>query len=60
MLEETLSRCVVDPLKRTVYLYSNEGQEKQVTCETIDQFMNVLELVRSRVSDDCLAYTNPL
>jgi hypothetical protein len=60
MLEETLSRCVVDPLKRTVYLYSNEGNEKQVTCETIDQFMNVLELVRSRVSDDCLAYTNPL
>ena len=60
MLEETLSRCVVDPLKRTVYLYSNEGNEKQVTCETIDQFMNVLELVRSRVSDDCLAYANPL
>ena len=60
MLEETLSRCVVDPLKRTVYLYSNEGNEKQVTCETVDQFMNVLELVRSRVSDDCLAYTNPL
>ncbi len=60
MLEETLSRCVIDPLKRTVYLYSNEGKEKQVTCETIDQFMNVLELVRSRVSDDCLAYTDPL
>ena len=60
MLEETLSRCVVDPLKRTVYLYSNEGKEKQVTCETIDQFMNVLELVRSRVNDDCLAYANPL
>ena len=60
MLEETLSRCVVDPLKRTVYLYSNEGKEKQVTCDTIDQFMNVLELVRSRVDDECLAYTNPL
>ncbi len=60
MLEETLSRCVVDPLKRTVYLYSHEGKEKQVTCETIDQFMNVLELVRSRVSDDCLAYADPL
>ena len=60
MLEETLSRCVVDLRKRTVDLYSNEGKEKQVICETIDQFMNVLELVRSRVSDDCLAYSNPL
>jgi hypothetical protein len=58
--QEYLTRCVVDPLKRTVYLYSNEGKEKQVTCETIDQFMNVLKLVRSRVSDDCLAYANPL
>ena len=60
MPEETLSRCVVDPLKRTVYLYSNEGAEKQVTCETVEQFMNVLELTRSCVSDDCLAYVNPL
>jgi hypothetical protein len=59
MLEETLSRCVVDPLKRTVYLYSNEGNEKQVTCETIDQFMNVLELVRNTLEEDKLVYTGP-
>jgi len=60
MQDEYLTRCVVDPLKRTVYLYSNEGAEKQVSCETVEEFMNVLEFVRGRVSDDVLSYANPL
>jgi hypothetical protein len=60
MTDEYLTRCVVDPLARTFYLYSNEGDEKKVSCETVDQFMNVLEVVRSQVSEDFLAYSNPL
>ena len=59
-VEETLTRCVVDTLARKFYLYSSEGNEKIVNCETPDQFMNVLEVVRAKVSDDCLAYSNPL
>jgi hypothetical protein len=58
--EEILSRCVVDTLARKFYLYSSEGAERVVECESVEQFMNVLEVVRTRVSDDCLAYTNPL
>jgi hypothetical protein len=57
--EEFLSRCVVDTLARKFYLYSSEGKEKVVECETIEQFMNVLEVVRTQVSEDCLAYSNP-
>lgn len=57
--EEILSRCVVDTLGRKFYLYSSEGKEQVVHCETIDQFMNVLEVVRTQVSEDCLAYSNP-
>jgi hypothetical protein len=60
MQDEFLSRCVVDPIKRTVYLYSSEGSEKQVTCDTVDEFMNVLEFVRATVSEDVLSYANPL
>jgi len=60
MQDEYLSRCVVDPIKRTVYLYSNEGSEKQVTCDTVDEFMNVLEFVRSTLDEDTLSYANPL
>ena len=60
MQDEYLSRCVVDPLKRTVYLYSSEGSEKQVTCETVDEFMNVLDFVRATVDAETLSYANPL
>jgi len=60
MQDEYLSRCVVDPVKRTVYLYSSEGSEKQVTCETVEEFMNVLEFVRATVDAETLSYANPL
>ena len=58
--EEFLSRCVVDTLARKFYLYSSEGAERVVECESVEQFMGVLEVVRKTVSEDCLAYTNPL
>ena len=60
MQDEYLSRCVVDPVKRTVYLYSSEGSEKQVTCETVEEFMNVLDFVRATVDEETLSYANPL
>jgi len=60
MNEEYLSRCVVDPAKRTVYLYSNEGSEKKVACETVEEFMNVLNFVRDTVSEDVLSYASPV
>jgi len=60
MQDEYLSRCVVDPLKRTVYLYSSEGSEKQVSCETVEEFMSVLDFVRATVDEETLSYANPL
>ena len=60
MDDEYLTRCVVDPLKRKLYLYSSEGDEKTVDCETMDQFMGVLRFVRETASDEVLSYVNPL
>lgn len=60
MKNEYLTRCVVDPIKRTVYLFSNEGSEKEVVCDTVDEFMNVLEFVRATVDEKTLSYTSPL
>jgi hypothetical protein len=60
MQDEYLTRCVVDPIKRTVYLYSNEGSERQVSCETVDEFMNVLDFVRNTVDKEVLSYASPL
>ena len=60
MQDEYLSRCVVDPIKRTVYLYSSEGSEREVVCETVDEFMSVLDFVRATVDAETLSYANPL
>jgi len=60
MQDEYLTRCVVDPIKRTVHLYSNEGSEKEVVCDTVDEFMNVLDFVRATVDAETLSYANPL
>jgi hypothetical protein len=60
MQDEYLTRCVVDPIKRTVYLYSNEGDTKEVTCDTVEEFMNVLDFVRATVNEKTLSYANPL
>ena len=60
MDDEYLTRCVVDPLKRKLCLYSSEGDEKTVDCETMDQFMSVLRFVRETASEDVLSYVNPL
>ena len=58
--DEYLTKCVVDPIKRTFYLYSSEGDEKQVDCDNVEEFMNVLEVVRKLSPEERLAYTNPL
>jgi len=55
-----LTKCVVDPSKRTVYLYSSEGDEKVVECDTVDEFMNVLSFVRDTCPEERLSYANPL
>ena len=60
MQDEYLTRCVVDPMNRKFFIYSSEGDERVVDCETIDQFMSVLDLVRSQCADDVIAYVNPL
>ncbi len=60
MEDEYLMKCVVDPVKRTFYLYSNEGDEKKVDCETVEQFMDVLELVRRTCPEERLSYANPI
>ena len=57
-----LTRCVVDTTSRTYHLYSSDGSEKVVTCETPEQFMDVLRLCREVLDDideAVLGYSEP-
>lgn len=58
--EDFLSRVVVDTSSRRFFLYSENGDEKVIDCETIDQFMSVLEFCRELLDEDTLAYAGPL
>lgn len=58
MKDEYLSKCVVDTMRKTVYLYSTEGNKKEVVCDTVDEFMNVLNFVRETLDEDTLSYVN--
>ena len=60
MEDEFLMKCVVDTAKRSFYLYSNEGEEKVVNCDTVQQFMDVLEVVRDTCPEERLIYAEPL
>ena len=58
--DEYLTRCVVNTTARTFNLYSNTGDEKVVSCDTMDEFMNVLTFVRNTVDESTLVYADPL
>ena len=55
--EEFLTRVVVDTCSRTFRLYSNEGDEKVIECDTAEEFMNILELVRGVADDGIVFYS---
>ena len=59
MEDEYLMKCVVDTVKRSFYLYSNEGDEKVVDCDTVEEFMNVLDVVRKTCPEERLIYAEP-
>jgi hypothetical protein len=58
--DEYLTRVVIDTCARTFRLYSNEGDERVVDCDSMEEFMNVLDLVRKVVDEDIVAYVGPL
>ena len=59
--DEYLTRCVVNTTARTFSLYSNTGDEKVVSCDTVTEFMNVLTFVRNTIDEDAeLVYADPL
>ena len=60
MTEGYLTRCVIDTSKRTVRIYSSEGEEREIKCDTTEEFMNVLSFVRATLDEDTLSYANPL
>jgi len=56
--QESVLGIVIDVCTRSFLLISDEGNEKHVECETIQEFMNVLEVVTANLEPDQIEYAD--
>ena len=56
--EEFVQGIVIDICTRSFMLLSDQGDEKFVECDTVEQFMNVLEVVTATLEDDQIQYAD--
>jgi hypothetical protein len=55
---EYVEGIVIDICSRSFLLLSDQGDKKFVQCETAEQFMNVLEVCTSNLSEDQIEYAD--
>ena len=58
--DEYLTDVMVNVGSRTFVMFSNEGTERKVECDTVDDFMEILEMVRILVDDEIVRYISPV
>lgn len=56
MSDEYLVRCTIDPMNKMFHLYSSTGRKKEVSCGSVDQFIKVLKVVRSKIKEELIEY----
>ena len=54
--EEFVQGIVIDVCTRSLLLLSDQGDQKFVESDTVDQFMNVLEVVTANLNEDQIEY----
>ena len=57
--DEYITRCVIDVMRRNFILYSNEGNANTATCDTTEEFMNVLTVIRAILPEEIVNYVEP-
>lgn len=56
--QETVQGIVIDVCSRTFMLLSDQGSERMVECETVQEFMNVLEVVTENLEPNQIEYAD--
>jgi len=56
--QESVLGIVIDVCTRSFLLISDEGNEKLVECETVQEFMNVLDVVTANLEPDQIEYAD--
>ncbi len=58
MDDDFVDATIIDVCARTFKIISDDGREKIVTCETTQQFMDVLEVVTDMLEPDRIEYAD--
>ncbi len=58
--DEYLTSILVDINARYFVLFSSQGDERKVECDSVEDFMEVLKLVRTVVDDESVYYCEPV
>lgn len=58
-MQDYVESVLINVNQRKFVLFSTQGKEKTVQCENSDQFMNVLNLIREKVDENNVYYTEP-
>ena len=56
--QECVQGIVIDICSRSFLLLSDQGNERLVECDTVKEFMNVLEVVTANLDPDQIEYAD--
>jgi len=56
--QETVQGIVIDVCTRTFLLFSDQGSERRVECDTVEEFMNVLEVITAQLDPEQIEYAD--
>ena len=59
-MEEYVDSVLINLARREIKLFSSEGDEKLIDCDTYDEFMAVYQLITDRIDEEQIFYTKPL
>ena len=57
--DEYITSCVIDIMGRKFTLHSNEGNTNSASCDTVEEFMDVLGALRSVLPEKIINYVQP-
>jgi len=56
--QESVQGIVIDVCTRSFLLLSDQGNERMVECDTVEEFMNVLEVVTGNLDPEQIEYAD--
>ena len=60
MDDQFVEDIIVDVCKKRITLISNEGETRFVKCESGEQFLSVMEVIKDHAEPDMITYVDPV